>query len=143
MEKKNMFAKYIIDIDQILAFFDNLAPLLKKHNNFFGGCWFLAKNLSNFVSLFLLLRMYTISTRSPISTKTCRACKSKFYGLWFCASPLLSLRIIGRDHGKYRGWNGSTIKISYWADLARPTAGIKNSPKNLCRQVIFIVFLKL
>ena len=32
--------------------------------------------------------------------------------------------------------NGSTD----WADLAQPSAGIKNSPKNLCSHVIFIVF---
>ena len=46
------------------------------------------------------------------------------------------------SHGKYRGWNGSTVEISSWADLARPSAGIKNSPKNLCSHVIFIVFFK-
>ena len=45
-------------------------------------------------------------------------------------------------HGKYRGWNGSTVEISCWADLARPSAGIKNSLKNLCSHVIFIVFFK-
>jgi hypothetical protein len=39
-------------------------------------------------------------------------------------------------HEKYRGWNGSTVEISCWADLARPLAGIKNSPKNLCSHVI-------
>ena len=25
-------------------------------------------------------------------------------------------------HGKYRRWNGSTVKISCWADLAQPLA---------------------
>ena len=45
-------------------------------------------------------------------------------------------------HGKYRGWNGSTVKISCWAVLAQLSAGIKNSPKNLCSHVIFIVFFK-
>ena len=49
---------------------------------------------------------------------------------------------LGTNHGKYRGRNGSTVKISCWADLARPSAGIKNSPKNLCSHVIFIVFFK-
>ena len=46
------------------------------------------------------------------------------------------------NHGKYRGWNGSTVEISCWADLPQPLAGIKNSPKNLCSHVIFIVFFK-
>ena len=45
-------------------------------------------------------------------------------------------------HGKYRRWNGSTVEISCWADLAQPSAGIKNSPKNLCSHIIFIVFFK-
>ena len=45
-------------------------------------------------------------------------------------------------HGKYRGWNGSTVEISCWANLARPLAGMKSSPKNLCSHVIFIVFFK-
>ena len=45
-------------------------------------------------------------------------------------------------HGKYRGWNGSTVEISCWAELARSSAGIKNRPKNLCSHVIFIVFFK-
>ena len=44
------------------------------------------------------------------------------------------------QHGKYWGWNGSTDEISCWADLAWPLAGIKNSRKNLCSHVIFIVF---
>jgi hypothetical protein len=50
----------------------------------------------------------------------------------------------GRIHGKYRRWNGSTVEISCWADLARPLAGIKNSPKKLLLpcHVIFIVFFK-
>ena len=43
-------------------------------------------------------------------------------------------------HGKYRGWNGSTVEISCWADLARQSAGIKTAQKNLCSYVIFIVF---
>ena len=38
--------------------------------------------------------------------------------------------------GKNRMCNGK-----YWADLARPSAGIKNSLKNLCSHVIFIFFL--
>ena len=45
-------------------------------------------------------------------------------------------------HGKYRGWYGSIVEICCWADLARLSAGIKNSPKNLCGHVIFIVFFK-
>ena len=32
--------------------------------------------------------------------------------------------------------DGSTVKISYWADLAGPSAGIKNNPKKLCSHVI-------
>ena len=54
---------------------------------------------------------------------------------------------VGHHHGKYRGWNGSTVEIRCWddyrPDLARPLAGIKNSPKILCRHVISIVFFKL
>ena len=34
-------------------------------------------------------------------------------------------------HGKYTGWNGCTVEISCWADLAWPSTRIKNSPKNL------------
>ena len=34
-------------------------------------------------------------------------------------------------------------KSAVGADLARPSAGIKNSPKDLCSHVIFIVFFKL
>ena len=30
------------------------------------------------------------------------------------------------------GGYGSTFEISFWADLARLLAGIKNSPKNVC-----------
>ena len=44
---------------------------------------------------------------------------------------LLKLAISPLYHGKYREWNGSTLEISCWADLAWPSAGIKNSPKNL------------
>ena len=51
--------------------------------------------------------------------------------------------IVDPNHGKYREWNGNTFEISCWADLAQPSAGIKNSPKNLCGHVIFIVFFKL
>ena len=63
----------------------------------------------------------------------------------------LSWHTIGLDatevnitsHGKYRGWNGSTIAISCWVNLARPSAGIKKQPKNMGRYVVFIVFFKL
>ena len=39
-------------------------------------------------------------------------------------------------------WNGSAVKISCCADLAWSLAGIKNSPKNFCSHVIFIIFFK-
>ena len=48
----------------------------------------------------------------------------------------------GSDHGKYWELNGSTVEISCWAYLAWLLAGMKNSPKNLCSHVIFIVFFK-
>ena len=50
--------------------------------------------------------------------------------------------IIQLNHGKYRVWNGSTVEISCWADLARLSAGIKNSLKKLYSHVIFILFFK-
>ena len=59
------------------------------------------------------------------------------------AGPSVPGKAIPPPHGKYRGWNGSTVEISFWADLDRQSAGIKNSPKNLCSHVIFIVFFKL
>ena len=46
------------------------------------------------------------------------------------------------SHGKYRGWNGSTFEINCWADLAQPSARIRNSPKNLCSHFIFIIFFE-
>ena len=46
------------------------------------------------------------------------------------------------DHGKYRGWNDSTVKISCWTNLAWLSAGINNGPKNMCTHVIFIVFFE-
>ena len=55
---------------------------------------------------------------------------------------ILDLLRVGQHRGKYRGWNGSTVEISCWANLARPSAGIKNSPNNLCSHVIFIVFFE-
>ena len=33
------------------------------------------------------------------------------------------------NHGKYRGWNGSIVENCCWANLARPSAVIKNNPK--------------
>ena len=33
-----------------------------------------------------------------------------------------------KTNGKYRGWNGNTIKISFWADLALLSAA-KEQPK--------------
>ena len=38
----------------------------------------------------------------------------------FCGLLKIVLSI-GMYHGKYRGWNGSTVEISCWADLARPS----------------------
>ena len=40
---------------------------------------------------------------------------------------LFWMRMIMENIG---GWNGSTVEISCWADLAQPLAGIKSSPKN-------------
>ena len=34
---------------------------------------------------------------------------------------------VGRGDGKYSGWNGSTVEISCWADLAQPLAEIKKT----------------
>ena len=45
----------------------------------------------------------------------------------------------GRTHGKYRGWNGSTVEISCWADLARPLAGIKTAQKT-CAAISISLF---
>ena len=58
-------------------------------------------------------------------------------------SPLLTTKLTQyhNSHGKYSGWNGSPVEISCWADFARPSAGIKNSPKNLWSHVIFLCFL--
>ena len=38
-------------------------------------------------------------------------------------------------HGKYGGWNGSIVKISYWVDLAQLLAGIKKQPQKCLRVV--------
>ena len=64
-----------------------------------------------------------------IGWKNCRWSKFPLIVAWFY-------------RGKYRGWNGSTVEISCWADLARLSAGIKNNPKNFCSHVIFIVLFK-
>ena len=40
-------------------------------------------------------------------------------------------------HGKYRGWNGSTIKISCWATLTLLLAGIKKQAKKLLQPCHF------
>ena len=46
------------------------------------------------------------------------------------------------SHGKYTRWNGSTIKISCWADLARPLAEIKKQPNKLVQPCHFHWFLQ-
>jgi hypothetical protein len=47
--------------------------------------------------------------------------------------------MIPEHHGKYRGWNGSTIKISCLADLAQPSAGIKTALKT-CAAMSFSLY---
>ena len=47
------------------------------------------------------------------------------------------------SHRKYSGWNGSTIKISCWADLAWPSAGIKKQTKKLVQPYHLHCFLQI
>ena len=44
-------------------------------------------------------------------------------------------------HGKYRGWNGSTVEISCWSDLAQPSGWNKKQPKKLVQPCHFHCFL--
>ena len=43
-------------------------------------------------------------------------------------------------HEKYRWWNNSTVVFSCWADLARPSAGMKTAQKT-CAAMSFSLLL--
>ena len=62
-----------------------------------------------------------------------------------CAQVRLGVKyflLLCISHGKYLGWNGITVEISYWADLAQLWAGKKNSLKHLCSHCCLQILIR-